>query len=116
MNAMPPLGLIPTEPVEFSRPHVSYGERGERSVDWEQLGTFRCAVEPVDAGEMDEGLHPNGARRAVRIHIPSALGGSLRGCRATVRGEAYDIEGDPMPLTASPIAFDRSAKAVRADG
>lgn len=116
MNVMPQMSLIPTEPVDFSRPHVSYGERGERSVVWEQLGTFGCGVEPVDAGDMDEGLHPNGARRTVRIHVPSSLKGSLRACRAVVRGEAYDIEGDPMPLAASPLAFDRSAKAVRADG
>ena len=107
---------LPVEPVGFSRPHTVYGDRGETRTDWERLGTFDCVVEPVEQPPVDDGLHPGGAKRTVRVHVPTALSGSLRGCRATVRGEEYDIEGDPLPYTASPLAFDRCAKAVRADG
>ena len=67
-------------------------------------------VEPLAPPQPDEGAHPYGAKRGVRIHVPSALAGSLRGCRATVRGEAYDVQGDPVALTASPHGRYHNAK------
>lgn len=108
--------LVPTERVLFERPRTSYGVRGEKSTAWERVGEFGCAVEPLAPPQPDDGSHPDGAKRAVRIHVPSALAGSLRGCRATVRGETYDVKGDPMALTASPLPFDRAVEAVRCDG
>ena len=108
--------LVPTERVLFERPRTSYGERGEKSAAWERVGEFGCAVEPLAPSQPDEGTHPYGARRAVRVHVPSALVGSLRGCRATVRGETYEVQVDPIALTASPLTFDRAVEAVRCDG
>lgn len=113
---MPVRSLIPTEPVLFERPRVTYGDRGEKSETWDRVGECPCAVEPLAPSQPDEGAHPYGAARAVRIHVPSTLTGSLRGCRATVRGERYEVRGDPIALTASPLPFDRSVEAVRRDG
>ena len=78
--------LIPTERVLFERPRTVYGDRGEKSTAWERVGEAACAVEPLAPGQPDERTHPYGARRALRVHVPSTLTGSLRGCRATVRG------------------------------
>lgn len=113
---MPVRSLIPTERVLFERPRTVYGDRGEKSTVWERVGEAACAVEPLAPGQPDERTHPYGAVRAVRIHVPSTLGGSLRGCCATVRGERYEVRGDPIALTASPLPFDRAVEAVRRDG
>lgn len=107
--------LIPTEEVRFMAKRVAYDDRGAASTEWEDLGSARCAVEPLSASA-DGLLHPDGARTSVKIHVPSSFGVRLRGCRAVVRGEFYDIEGDPLPLTRSPLPFDRAAEAVRSDG
>ena len=90
------LSLIPTEPVAVIRPTVERDDLGEPVFGEPVREDVRCVVCP-------------GA---------TSYAGELRGCSVEVRGERYDVVGDPQRTTdtATPGPFDMAAEVTRADG
>ena len=68
--------------------------------------------------EMDESNRMFGVTCELSLDFPKTFTDSLEGCSVNVEGTEYRILGDPkgyMPENC-PTPWNRSAKAVRADG
>ena len=68
--------------------------------------------------EIDESNRMFGVTCDLSLDFPKTFTGSLEGCSVNVGGTEYRILGDPkgyMPENC-PTPWNRSAKAVRADG
>ena len=97
--------VIATEPVTVVRPSIGLAE------------AVRCVVCPGATSDMDA-TRPEGVAVAYTLHFPKTYSGSLRGCSVEVRGETYDVVGDPQRTTeaATPGPFNMAAEVTRADG
>lgn len=111
------LSLIPTEPVVVVRPTVGRDDLGEPVDAGASREEVRCVVCPGATSDMDA-TRPEGVTVAYTLHFPKTYAGSLRGCSVEVRGETYDVVGDPQRTTdaATPGPFDMAVEVTRADG
>lgn len=111
------LSLIPTEVVTVVRPTVERDDLGESTLGEPTREAVRCVVCPGATSDMDA-TRPEGVTVAYTLHFPKTYAGSLRGCSVEVRGEAYDVVGDPQRTTdaATPGPFDMAVEVTRADG
>lgn len=111
------LSLIPTEPVVVVRPTVERDDLGEPVEAGASREEVRCVVCPRATSDMDA-TRPEGVAVAYTLHFPKTYAGSLRGCSVEVRGEAYDVVGDPQRTTeaATPGPFDMAVEVTRSDG
>ncbi len=110
------LSLIPTEPVAVIRPTVERDDLGEPVFGEPVREDVRCVVCPGATSDMDA-TRPEGVTVSYTLHFPKTYAGELRGCSVEVRGERYDVVGDPQRTTdtATPGPFDM-AEVTRADG
>lgn len=111
------LSLIPTETVTVLRPSVGRDDLGEITEGEPTREEVRCVVCPGATSDMDA-TRPEGVTVAYTIHFPKTYAGSLRGCSVEVRGEAYDVVGDPQRTTdaATPGPWNLAVEVTRADG
>lgn len=111
------LSLIPTETVTVLRPSVERDDLGEITEGEPTREEVRCVVCPGATSDMDA-TRPEGVTVAYTLHFPKTYAGSLRGCSVEVRGEAYDVVGDPQRTTdaATPGPWDMAVEVTRADG
>lgn len=58
-----------------------------------------CVVAPGDTSNRPEDGHEQPVDVAYTIYLPRSFASSLRGARATVRGETFDVVGDPKGYT-----------------
>lgn len=94
---------------------------GEPEVErWEREDVENALVAPRDAGaDADLGPErPHGTTRAVTVHLPASVSGSLRGCRVEARGRLWAVVGDPEPYTQAncPLPWVRAVEAEAVDG
>ena len=111
------LSLIPTEPVTVIRPTLGRDDLGEITEGEPTREEVRCVVCPGATSDMDA-TRPEGVTVAYTLHFPKTYAGSLRGCSVEVRGETYDVVGDPQRTTdaATPGPFNMAVEVTRADG
>lgn len=111
------LSLIPTETVTVLRPTVGRDDLGEITEGEPVREDVRCVVCPGATSDMDA-TRPEGVTVAYTIHFPKIYAGSLRGCSVEVRGETYDVVGDPQRTTdaATPGPWNLAVEVTRADG
>lgn len=111
------LSLIPTEPVVVVRPTVGRDDLGEPTLAEPTHDEVRCVVCPGATSDMDA-TRPEGVTVAYTLHFPKTYAGSLRGCSVEVRGETYDVVGDPQRTTgaATPGPWNLAVEVTRADG
>lgn len=111
------LSLIPTEAVTVIRPTVERDYLGEPVETGTSREAVRCVVCPGATSDMDA-TRPEGLTVAYTLHFPKTYSGSLRGCSVEVRGETYDVVGDPQRTTeaATPGPFNLTVEVTRADG
>lgn len=111
------LSLIPTEAVTVVRPTVERDDLGEPTFGEPTREDVRCVVCPGVTADLDAS-RPEGVTVAYTLHFPKTYAGSLRGCSVEVRGETYDVVGDPQRTTdaATPGPWDMAAEVTRADG
>ena len=109
--------LIPTEPVTVIRPTVERDDLGEPVFGEPTREEVRCVVCPGATSDMDA-TRPEGVTVAYTLHFPKTYAGSLRGCSVEVRGETYDVVGDPQRTTdaATPGPWNLAVEVTRADG
>lgn len=110
--------LIHGESVAVMRPHASYDELGEPA--WgepEREEVENVVVKPGASDDMGAS-RPNGVEVSYTLSFPKTYGKSLRGCSIEVRGEAFDVVGDPKPLTEAntPGAWNLTVEVTRTDG
>lgn len=111
------LSLIPTEAVTVVRPAAERDDLGEPTLGEPTREAVRCVVCPGATSDMDA-TRPEGVTVSYTLHFPKTYAGSLRGCSVEVRGEAYDVVGDPQRTTeeATPGPFNLAVEVTRADG
>lgn len=111
------LSLIPTEPVTVIRPTLGRDDLGEITEGEPTREEVRCVVCPGVTSDMDA-TRPEGVTVAYTLHFPKTYVGSLRGCSVEVRGETYDVVGDPQRTTdaATPGPWNLAVEVTRADG
>lgn len=111
------LSLIPTEQVTVIRPTAGRDDLGEPVETGTSREAVRCVVCPGATSDMDA-TRPEGVAVAYTLHFPKTYSGSLRGCSVEVRGETYDVVGDPQRTTeaATPGPFNLTVEVTRADG
>lgn len=111
------ISLIPTEAVAVIRPTVGRDDLGEPTLGEPTREAVRCVVCPGATSDMDA-TRPEGVTVAYTLHFPKTYAESLRGCSVEVRGETYDVVGDPQRTTdaATPGPFDMAVEVTRADG
>ncbi len=111
------LSLIPTEPVVVVRPTVGRDDLGEPVDAGASREEVRCVVCPGATSDMDA-TRPEGVTVAYTLHFPKTHVGSLRGCSVEVRGETYDVVGDPQRTTdaATPGPWNLAVEVTRSDG
>ena len=75
-------------------------------------------IHPADPSDYTETNRPDGALVQWVLHFPKTYTASLRECKVVVRGETYDVEGDPMPYMEvnCPTPWNRRAYALRVEG
>lgn len=111
------ISLILTEAVTVLRPSVERDDLGETTEGEPVREDVRCVVCPGATSDMDA-TRPEGVTVAYTIHFPKTYAGSLRGCSVEVRGETYDVVGDPQRTTdaATPGPWNLAVEVTRADG
>lgn len=111
------LSLIPTEPVTVIRPTAIRDDLGEPTFGEPSREGVDCVVCPGATADMDA-TRPEGVTVSYTLHFPKTYTGELRGCSVEVRGETYDVVGDPRRTTeaATPGPWNMAAEVTRADG
>lgn len=109
--------LIRTEPVTVQTKTLIYDELGEvEGVETtsEEVG---CVVVPGSSSDLDA-TRPNGVTVSFTVHFPKTYEESLRDCSMVIRGDTYDVVGDPQAYTPenTPGLFNRAVEVTRADG
>ena len=109
--------LIPDEAVTVIRPTVERDDLGEPIEAGASREEVRCVVCPGATSDMDA-TRPEGVTVSYTLHFPKTYAGSLRGCSVEVRGEVFDVVGDPMRTNeaATPGPWNMAVEVARADG
>ena len=109
--------LIPTEAVTVIRPTVERDDLGEPIEAGASREEVRCVVCPGATSDMDA-TRPEGVTVSYTLHFPKTYKGDLRGCSVEVRGEVFDVVGDPMRTNeaATPGPWNMAVEVARADG
>lgn len=91
----------------FGAPNLSYTEQ--------DVG---CLVYEAGTDDVTDTNRPDGTKAVYGVHFPKGFDQSLRGCRLRIRGEVFDVEGDPRPHVEAltPGLFGRRATAVEVMG
>lgn len=56
-------------------------------------------VAPGPRTDVDGPIRPDGVEVTFNLHFPKTFTGSLRGAEIVVRGDSFDVIGDPRPYT-----------------
>lgn len=117
LRPLPDLGLIAGETVTIVSPSVELDDLGEPTYGEPVRTTLKgCIVQPGSTADLDA-TRPNGVTVAFTVYMTDP-GLSLRGCSIELRGETYEVVGDPKPSTAANVPGGRNlqVEVTRADG
>lgn len=112
------MSLIQGESVVVVRPSTGRDELGEPIVGEptrEPVGNV--VVCPGATADLDAS-RPAGVTVALTLCFPKTYTGSLKGCKVEVRGDAYEVVGDPEPYTETntPGDWNLTVEVTRTDG
>ena len=90
---------------------------GEPSTTEEREAVGNVLVQPGPTADLDAS-RPDGVSVAYTLQIPKSFTASLRGCAGEVRGERFDVVGDPRawPDDLTPGEWNRTCEVGRVDG
>lgn len=112
------VSLFETESVTVLRPVADRDDLGEPAFeDPERDEVSGVLVQPGATSDLDA-TRPNGVRVALTLHFPKGYGRPLRGCSIELRGEVFDVVGDPSPYTEGnvPVPWTMPVEVSRSDG
>ena len=110
--------LLATEQVAVLRPQASYDDLGEPTFEEPSREEVPgVLVQPGATSDLDAS-RPNGVTVAYTLHFPKGYAKSLRGCSVELRGDVFDVVGDPAPYTEAnvPGPWSMPVEVTRADG
>lgn len=91
------MGRMRGERVDVLYPLRTVGEDREPSVEWASRPVDDVLVAPGPTSGEPGGNRPGPTTATLTLAFPKKFKGSLRGCRVVVRGEEFDVVGDPRP-------------------
>lgn len=111
------MGLIATERVVVRTRVTELDDLGEPVSTHEEETPVDAVVCPGATDDMDA-THPSGITVAYTVHLPKGWDRPLRGATVAIRGEDYEVVGDPVPYTAEnvPGRFSLPVEVTRSDG
>lgn len=111
------LDVFQTEQVTVVRDNISYDDLGEPIYGDQEREQVDVLVQPGTTTDLDA-TRPNGVEVVFTLHFPKSYTKSLQACRIEVRGDTYEVVGDPQPYTATntPGAWNLPVEVKRVDG
>lgn len=112
------LGPFRGETVTVVRDQVTYDDLGEPTYgEPEREQVSDVLVQPGSTTDLDA-TRPNGVEVVFTLHFPKSYTRPLQACRIEVRGDTYEVVGDPQPYTVTntPGAWNLPVEVKRVDG
>ncbi len=81
------LALVAGEPDDLGNDTKSWGL---------PLTVSNVLVAPASTTDLNGSIRPDGDSTTLNLYFPKSFTGALRGARVIVRGETYDVQGDPF--------------------
>lgn len=110
--------LITGEAIEVIRPIVERDALGEPTCgEPARVALNDVIVFPGSTSDLDAD-RPEGVEVAYTLCFPKTFADSLRGCSVVVRGEVYDVAGDPKRYAPgnTPGDCNMTVEVTRTDG
>lgn len=109
--------LISGEAVTVLTPTETRDELGEPTTGAPIETPVSVLVVPGATSDLDS-TRPEGVEVTYTLHFPKTWTDSLEGCSVRVRGEVFDVVGDPKAYTAenTPGEWNRPVEVTRAHG
>lgn len=103
------LALVAGEPDDLGNDTKSWGL---------PLKVSNVLVAPSSTTDLNGSIRPDGDSTTLNLYFPKSFTGALRGARVIVRGETYDVQGDPFSYdpTITPGAHNLVASVERVEG
>lgn len=111
------LDVFQTEQVTVVRDNVSYDDLGEPIYGDPEREQVNALVQPGSTADLDA-TRPNGVEVVFTLHFPKSYTKSLQACHIEVRGDTYEVVGDPQPYTPenTPGNWNLPVEVKRVDG
>lgn len=111
------LDVFQTEQVTVVRDNVSYDDLGEPIYGDPEREQVDVLVQPETTTDLDA-TRPNGVEVVFTLHFPKSYTKSLQACHIEVRGDIYEVVGDPQPYTPenTPGNWNLPVEVKRVDG
>ncbi len=109
--------LFATETVTVISTAAVLDDLGEVVSEEQTETSVAVLVQPGATADLDA-TRPQGVTVAYTLHFPKTWTAPLRGCSCLVRGELFEVIGDPKPYTAAntPGDWNRAVEVTRTDG
>ncbi len=114
----PNVQLLKGETVVVKTPTVTYDEHNEAVTTWEKETVENVLVSPGNTSSSSDTAAPFGIETVYKLGFPKTFLASLRNCVVEVRGEDFNVVGDPKPNTLAncPTAWWYTAEVIRKNG
>jgi hypothetical protein len=91
---------------------------GEPSVMWESEIVSNVLVAPAESERIEQDGRARGTDDIANVYFPKSYTARLKGCKVTLRGEDWDVIGDPQGYMAdiSPTAWNRRVSVRKVEG
>lgn len=111
------IDLFATEQVTVIRENISYDDLGEPTYGEPEREVVDALVQPGSTADLDA-TRPNGVEVVFTLHFPKTYTKSLQQCHVKVRGNTYEVIGDPQSYTKAntPGAWNKPVEVKRVDG
>lgn len=109
--------MFTPEEIKVIRRADTFDELGEPISGEATEETAFVLVAPGSTSDLDA-TRPNGVEVVYSLHFQKSYTQSLRGCSVVVRGETFEVIGDPKPYTPenTPGLWNRVVEVKRIDG
>lgn len=103
------LALVTGEPDDLGNETKTWGL---------PLTVSNVLVAPSSTTDLNGSSRPDGDSTTLNLYFPKSFTGVLRGARVIVRGETYEVQGDPFSYdpTITPGAHNLVATVERVEG
>ncbi len=103
------LALVAGEPDDLGNDTKSWGL---------PLKVANVLVAPSSTTDLNGAIRPDGDSTTLNLYFPKSFTGVLRGARVIVRGETYEVQGDPFAYdpTITPGARNLVVSVERVEG
>lgn len=106
------------ETVEVLRPTITFDSQKREQKTWESETVKNVLVSPATSQDLATQIRMSETQCSYSLAFPKTYDKPLRGCRVIVRGETFDVNGDPQYSTKenTPTKWWCSVEVKRTDG